>query len=528
MAAVLLNNRYQILKTLGRGGFSETFLAVDTHMPSARKCVIKQLQPTIQKAKLPSWLQERFQREAAILEELGENHRQIPRLYAYFSEADNFFLVQEWIEGITLTQRQQQGNLAESEVRQILLDLLPVLDYVHQRRIIHRDIKPDNIILRATDDKPVLIDFGIVKEAIATAVTPNSKRPYSAVLGTPGYMASEQAAGRPVYSSDLYSLGLTAVFLLSGKTPQYLANDPQTGDILWQDCLPPLHSNLASVLDSVIRFHPRDRLASAREMLKALQTSSEPDTVPTIAVAPGTLHRRTRPRVATRPTPTASSSPTNAVVENPKPNNTSLNWLWLTLLFGGTIAGGLGLGYWLINRSAIIPQPSPTPKEIEPFETETEPQPFRNTAPAEPSLRQPEQAPAPRRTQPKQSQPKATVTPKPNPPKPETSASPKPKAAPSPDANIPAAPQPTVSPAVQPKATTPPQTQSTPSPQPDVAPIPDTPATQTQKPPESTASPPPASAPQPPGDVGGIRPEPPPAPPQPKAVPETEVSPDTP
>ena len=220
MKAVLLNNRYRILETLGRGGFGETYLTEDTHMPSGRKCVLKQLKPIIKNPKTPLWIKERFQREAAILEELGQGSNQIPRLYAYFSENDKFYLVQEWIEGLTLDQYwSQEGNLHRDEVRQILLQLLPVLDYVHSRRIIHRDIKPENIILRQGDKIPFLIDFGAVKEAIATEVNEDSSSSFSASIGTPGYMSSEQAAGRPIYSSDLYSLGLTMIFLLTGKSP---------------------------------------------------------------------------------------------------------------------------------------------------------------------------------------------------------------------------------------------------------------------------------------------------------------------
>ncbi len=97
--STLLNNRYQIQKTIGKGGFSETFLAVDTHLPSGKQCVIKQLKPIIQEPTLPQWMCDRFDQEARILEDLGENHQQIPRLYAYFQEDKNFYLVQEWIEG---------------------------------------------------------------------------------------------------------------------------------------------------------------------------------------------------------------------------------------------------------------------------------------------------------------------------------------------------------------------------------------------------------------------------------------------
>ncbi|WP_019506001.1 serine/threonine-protein kinase [Pleurocapsa sp. PCC 7319] len=273
MKAVMLNNRYRIIKTLGRGGFGETYLTEDTHMPSGRKCVLKQLKPIVKQPKTPLWMKERFQREAAILEELGENSNQIPQLYAYFSEDGKFYLVQEWIEGLTLDQYwEREGNLHRDEVRQILLQLLPVLNYVHSRRIIHRDIKPENIILRQGDNLPFLIDFGAVKEAMATEINQNSNSTYSASIGTPGYMSSEQAAGRPIYSSDLYSLGLTAIFLLTGKSPNELETNPRTGEIIWQEHAFNLDPKLAAVIDQAIRFHPRDRFATAQEMLVAINS----------------------------------------------------------------------------------------------------------------------------------------------------------------------------------------------------------------------------------------------------------------
>ena len=281
----MLNNRYEILKTLGRGGFGETFLAIDTRMPSRRKCVIKQLKPddTTNTAPTPGWFEERFQREAAILEELGRNNRQIPELYEYFSEGENFFFVQEWIEGITLSQKhQQKGNLSEAQVEKILRELLPVLDYIHGRGIIHRDIKPDNIILRASDGQPVLIDFGIVKEV--NNINVGSK---TVSLGTPGYMAPEQIAGHPVFSSDLYSLGLTAIFLLTGKTPQDLARDPKTGEILWRKDAPHRPSNLAAVIDRAVCLDPGDRFTSAEEMLTSLSGSAGREKTP-VVVPPDT------------------------------------------------------------------------------------------------------------------------------------------------------------------------------------------------------------------------------------------------
>ncbi|AFZ47633.1 serine/threonine protein kinase [Cyanobacterium stanieri PCC 7202] len=271
----LLNNRYKVIESIGRGGFGETFLAVDTHSPSGKRCVIKQLKPIINESSIPEWMYDRFEQEARILEHVGDEQNQVPRLHAYFCEDKNFYLVQEWVEGITLTKKiQQEGKMSPEEVEKFLLNILPVLGYIHRENIVHRDVKPDNIILRAKDNLPVLIDFGAVKEALTTFVYSQGQSAYSMAIGTPGYMSSEQAAGRPIYSSDLYSLGLTAVYLLTGKSPQHLRSDNRTGEILWRDEIPDLHSNLAGVIDKAIRFSPRERFSSASEMLEALKPNT--------------------------------------------------------------------------------------------------------------------------------------------------------------------------------------------------------------------------------------------------------------
>ncbi len=295
---MLLKDRYRILDTLGRGGFGETYLVEDLDLPSKRKCVLKQLNPIVKQSEISSWMKERFQREAAILEELGEGNSQIPRLYAYFTEQGKFYLVQEWIEGETLAQKhQREGNLEPWQVQKILVQLLPALDYLHQRRIVHRDLKPENIILRHSDRLPVLIDFGAVKEAMSTTVNHNKSSSLSISIGTPGYMSSEQAAGRPAYSSDLYSLGLTAIFLLTGKSPQDLETDPHTGEIIWQQYATNVSPNLVTVLDKAIKFHPRDRFNSAAEMLSVLENPH--GTNPTLQVAPAGSHNDKNNNVGT-------------------------------------------------------------------------------------------------------------------------------------------------------------------------------------------------------------------------------------
>ncbi|MEA5553571.1 serine/threonine-protein kinase [Anabaena cylindrica UHCC 0172] len=275
MNTTLLNNRYQIIRTLGSGGFGETFLAKDTNMPSERLCVVKQLKPIQNNPQIYQLVQERFQREAAILESLGGASDQIPTLYAYFSTGGEFYLVQEWIEGDTLTEKiQRQGLFAETAIEELLVNILPVLEYIHSQHIIHRDIKPDNIILPYRDNKPVLIDFGAVRESMATVLNSQGNPTSSIVIGTPGFMPSEQAAGRPVYSSDLYSLGLTAIYLLTGRQPQQLETDSQTAEIVWRHFASNINPILARVIDKAIAYHPRERFASAREMLNALQMKS--------------------------------------------------------------------------------------------------------------------------------------------------------------------------------------------------------------------------------------------------------------
>ncbi|MGB3694913.1 MAG: serine/threonine-protein kinase [Spirulinaceae cyanobacterium] len=364
----LLSNRYRLLRPLGKGGFGETFLAEDTHMPSGRSCVIKLLKPMTQNPQVYELVKERFQREAAILEELGEANQQIPRLYAYFTEEEQFYLVQKWIPGVTLAEKvQQQQRLGEDEVRGILVDILPVLDYIHSQKIVHRDIKPENIILRSSDQKPVLIDFGAVKEAMGTIVNAQGSTTSSIVIGTPGFMPSEQAAGRPLYSSDLYSLSLVAIYLLSGKRPQMLETDPATGEILWRQQATQVSSELAAVLDKAVRYHPRDRFPTAMDMLAALENKeiSFPATIPynNLTEPPPDLTQPPPPTLS----PTIAVAPTSQEPSLAGPRKTSVEpsqaepqqnlflSLFVALLILGSLIGGSVVIGRMMTRSPEAP-----------------------------------------------------------------------------------------------------------------------------------------------------------------------------
>ena len=268
----LLINRYEIINPLGSGGFGETFLARDTQMPSQRLVVIKHLKPALQNSHSSTELIENlFQKEAAVLEELGNHCSQIPQLYSYFSEEGEFYLVQEYIEGKNLS---QVGQIKPEQATVILSSLLNTLKYVHSKNIIHRDIKPENIILRDSDRLPVLIDFGAVKETMGVVTLGSGSTVSSVVVGTRGFMAPEQTAGRPVFSTDLYALGLTIIYALTQKLPIEFSVSQLTGEMDWISYVPNLDPKLVQVLNKSIKIDLGSRYLTAEAMYSDLHTSS--------------------------------------------------------------------------------------------------------------------------------------------------------------------------------------------------------------------------------------------------------------
>ncbi|MEA5576757.1 serine/threonine-protein kinase [Anabaena sp. UHCC 0451] len=268
MIGKLLDHRYQVIRILATGGFGQTYIAEDTRRPGNPICVVKHLKPVSTDQKIFETAKRLFNSEAETLEKLG-NHDQIPRLLAYFDENQEFFLVQEYIDGHTLSQELIPGQpWNQNQVMQLLLEVLGILEFVHQEGVIHRDIKPDNIIRRAADYKLVLVDFGAVKQLRSPLVTVGAQLTATVAIGTPGYMPTEQGQGKPRPNSDIYSLGIIAIQALTGVPANQFQEDANTGEILWQHFLP-VNYHLAEILSKMIRYHFKDRYQTATEALQA-------------------------------------------------------------------------------------------------------------------------------------------------------------------------------------------------------------------------------------------------------------------
>ena len=210
-----------------------------------------------------------FPREAEALEKLGK-HEQIPQLLAYFEEREQFYLVQEFIDGHSLEDELLPNKpLSETEVIDILQQLLSVLEFVHSHSVIHRDIKPNNIIRRHSDNKLVLIDFGAVKEISTQLLSTEGSTRFTVAIGTQGYAPHEQCAGRPRPNSDIYALGVTAIRALTGLPPNQLLQDVRTGDILWTHKAQ-VSPELAEIVSKMVRYDLNQRYQSASEVREDL------------------------------------------------------------------------------------------------------------------------------------------------------------------------------------------------------------------------------------------------------------------
>lgn len=282
MQGTLLNGRYKIIRVLGAGGFGQTYLAEDIQRPEISPCVIKQFKPASRDDNFLKIARRLFQTEVEILERLGQ-HDQIPSFYGSFEENREFYLVQEFIDGTALADElDQTRQLTETQVINLLKDLLHVLEFVHGKHVIHRDIKPENLIRRHRDGKYVLIDFGAVKEIRTQIVDETGQTRLTVGIGTEGYTPSEQLSGKPRYCSDIYALGITAIQALTGLQPYQLREDIDTGDLIWRDQAH-VSLGLALILERMVRFHFNNRYQTATDVLKSLdQLASLPTNLTSI------------------------------------------------------------------------------------------------------------------------------------------------------------------------------------------------------------------------------------------------------
>ncbi|MEH2322730.1 MAG: protein kinase [Nostoc sp.] len=327
-----LGGRYQILEQIGQGGFGVTFLAEDTQRPGNPKCVVKQFQPIFTNPDTLHSAKRFFDSEAVILEKLG-NHDNIPRLLAHLEENQEFYLVQEYIEGHDLSKELLAGKkLSEAYVIKLLQNILQVLTFIHQQRVIHRDIKPSNII-RRLDGKIVLIDFGAVKQISTQIIQPQGQKNITVAIGTEGYMPSEQTSGNPDFRSDIYAAGIVAIQALTGILPEQLPKDVNN-EIVWRNQAE-ISQELTYILDRMVRYDFRQRYESAEQVLVALQQLS----LSTQQVSPSTF------------------PPTIL----PQPIRRLLPWKWIISLFAvtATIA--------VISIFISVPPPIP-PVELSSYE----------------------------------------------------------------------------------------------------------------------------------------------------------------
>ncbi|BAZ38853.1 serine/threonine protein kinase [Calothrix sp. NIES-4101] len=274
---LILAGRYIPTKQLGRGGFGAAFLARDRYTPVMRQCVVKQFLPAgnLTEKQLRTAL-ELFEREATVLEEIGNQHDQIPDLFAYFpvivegsapeQQEQFFYLVQEYIDGLNLEQElARRGAFSESDAVQVMREILHILDFVHCKDIIHRDIKPSNIMCDK-NGKLYLLDFGAVKQVTKSpAVFAGSTGIYSQ-----GFAPPEQVSGGQVFpSSDLYALAVTIIILLTNKSATELF-DGFSNQWQWQN-----YTNVspffAKILNKMLQSAANKRFQSAQEVLDTLQ-----------------------------------------------------------------------------------------------------------------------------------------------------------------------------------------------------------------------------------------------------------------
>ena len=273
MLGKVLKERYQLVRALGSGGFGQTYVAKDLFQAQTPECVVKQLKPASNDATFLKVARRLFETEVSTLQRLG-THSCIPKLLDSFEEQQEFYLVQELIDGESLGDEiRREGRLSEAQVLTLLQETLSILKFVHDNRVIHRDLKPDNLIRRKRDNKLCLIDFGAVKE-IRTQLVNSELTSLTVGVGTQGYTPSEQLAGKPRLSSDIFALGMTAIHGLTGRSPTALPEDMSSLELRWEEYAN-VSPELKYLLKKMVRHYFYQRYQSVSEVLYDLEHLDE-------------------------------------------------------------------------------------------------------------------------------------------------------------------------------------------------------------------------------------------------------------
>lgn len=355
---LIVSGRYLPERLLGKGGFGAAFLARDRYTPTMRPCVVKLFQPAGDLS--PDQLeiaQALFQREATVLEDLGNRHPQIPDLYAFFplivpaqqpgEQEEYFYLVQEFIDGEDFEQiLEREGALPSAEVIELLVSMLKVLDFVHSNGSIHRDIKPSNI-MRDRSGKLYLLDFGAVKQVTAAQSPPSGK---STGIYSVGFAPPEQIAGGEVYpSTDLYSLAVTCISLLTGKDAGNLYSS-YSHEWTWKPHAK-VNPEIAAVLDRMLLPIPKQRYASAPEVLEALKWAVQGASSPQGATPPGKSTTLQPPQPPQPPPVPPVAVPPPPIARQPQASIASLS---LAEFFGGAAFLGAEAGLLAIALVSLL------------------------------------------------------------------------------------------------------------------------------------------------------------------------------
>ncbi|NJR20914.1 MAG: ABC transporter substrate-binding protein [Richelia sp. CSU_2_1] len=281
----ILRDRYEIISLLGEGGFARTYKANDLEQPDNYPCVVKEIKSP--QSTDPEVLQRaitQFQTEAAALCHLGEQHSRIPNLIDSFENNARFYLIQEYIAGQSLSEELTSSpRWTQEQVVFLLQEILSIIEFVHDRGMVHRDIHPGNLIRRACDNSIVLIDFGAVREISTLGVTNSGEISTTQAIGTRGYMPAEQLLmpWNPQPYNDIYAIGTIAVQALTHLHPNNLPRDPLSCELLWHFStpdrdLPQVSDGLRTILNRTIRFPYCDRYQSATDVLRDLQAIQLP------------------------------------------------------------------------------------------------------------------------------------------------------------------------------------------------------------------------------------------------------------